>query len=64
MTVKQLIAELAKYPEYTEVFLAERKTEFAYGMLNGVKMQDIRMLENPDDEEHLAIIPAIILDEE
>jgi len=34
MTVKQLIKELSNYPENMDVFVAERKTDFAYGLVN------------------------------
>jgi hypothetical protein len=32
MTVKQLKQELGKYPDNMDVFVAERKTEYKYGL--------------------------------
>ena len=63
MTVKQLIQELQNYPDNMEVFLAERKTEFTYGLLNGVYGREIAFLESPGDEV-LATDTVVVLDEE
>jgi hypothetical protein len=63
MTVKKLKEELAKYPDNMEVFLAERKTEFTYGLLNGVHSKEIAFMEDPDGEV-LATDNVVILDEE
>jgi hypothetical protein len=64
MTVKQLKEALAKFPDDMEVFMAERKTEFAYGLLNSVKSREINFKEEPYDEEVLARDTVVILDEE
>lgn len=67
MTVKQLKEELNKYPEHMDVFLAERKTEFAYGLVNSVRKKEITFAQNPDfseDDEVLATDVVVIIDEE
>ena len=64
MNVKQLIEALSNYPANMDVFLAERKTEFAYGLLNSVRQQEIGFIEDPGDEEIMAKDIVIILDEE
>lgn len=63
MTVKQVIAELQKYPDNMEVFLAERKTEFDYGLVNSVSWKNIGMAEEPG-EEPMAFEKVVIIDEE
>jgi hypothetical protein len=64
MTVKELKLELAKYPDHMGVFMAERKTEFAYGLVNSVKSKQINFKESPDDDEVLARDTVVVLDEE
>lgn len=64
MTVKELKEKLNKFPDNMEVFMAERKTEFTYGLLNSVKKDEINFKENPYDEEVLARDTVVILDEE
>lgn len=64
MTVKQLKEKLSKYPENMEVFMAERKTDFTYGLVNSVRRDEINFKEDPFDEEVLARDTVIILDEE
>lgn len=64
MTVKELKEKLAEYPDHMEIFMAERKTEFTYGLLNSVKSDEIDFKENPYDEEVLARDTVVILDEE
>ncbi len=64
MTVKELKQQLEKYPDNMEVFMAERKTEFTYGLLNTVGSQLIHFKESSDDEKSLAEETVVILDEE
>jgi hypothetical protein len=67
MTVKELKEALAKYPDTMDVFVAERKTEFAYGLVNSIRSEEIIFAENPDfseDEEVLAKDTVVIIDEE
>lgn len=63
MTVKDLKKELDKYPDSMFVFMAERKTEFTYGLLNSVTSKEIAFSESPGDEI-LATDIVVILDEE
>ena len=62
MNVKQLKEELNKYPDHMDVFMAERKTEFAYGLLNSVTSDIINFTEEPGGEV-LSSDKAVILDE-
>jgi len=64
MTVKKLIAELNNYPSNLEVFIDGRLTEFKYGLVNGIKQQEIIMSENEDGSGEIAPITAVILSEE
>lgn len=69
MTVKQLKDKLSQYPDHMDVFIAERKTEFAYGLLNSVRCEEIIFTENPEfedfgEDEVSATDTVIILDEE
>jgi hypothetical protein len=64
MTVKELKLELEKYPDNMDVFLAERKTEFSYGLLNSVESHLISFVESPGDEEPKGEDMVVILDEE
>jgi hypothetical protein len=67
MTVKQLREALAKYPDNMDVFMAERKTEFAYGLVNSVNCECIDFYEDGDEEQlgdAVAQVDVIILDEE
>ena len=64
MTVKQLREELEQYPDNMEVFVAERKTDFKYGLVNSVTSEVIGLKEDPGDEDALATERVVILDEE
>jgi hypothetical protein len=67
MTVKELKEKLSQYPDTMDVFVAERKTEFAYGLVNSIRSEEITFAENPDfseDEEVLAKDTVVIIDEE
>jgi capsule polysaccharide export protein KpsE/RkpR len=67
MTVKELKEALAKYPDNMDVFVAERKTEFSYGLVNSIRSEEITFAENPDfdeDEEVQAKDTVVIIDEE
>ena len=46
-----------------DVFVAERKTEFAYGLINSAIVKKINLVEDPDGEV-LAQENVFILDEE
>ena len=63
MTVKELIEKLKTHPEDMDVFVAERKTDFAYGMVNSVGVKEIDFMEEPWSEP-LAKDKVVVLDEE
>lgn len=63
MTVKELKAQLNKYPDNMDVFMAERKTEFTYGLLNSVSCEEINFVEGLG-EKVLSVEQVIVLDEE
>lgn len=63
MTVKKLKEELENYPDTMEVFVAERKTEFDYGLVNSVYDKVINFKEDPGGET-LARDRVLIIDEE
>jgi len=62
MTVKELKNQLENYPDHMDVFVAERKTEFAYGLVNSVTSKEINMAEEPGGEV-LARDTVVIIDE-
>lgn len=67
MTVKELKQKLDQFPENMEVFIAERKTEFAYGLLSSVRTQEITFSEDPypdPEDEPRATDTVVVLDEE
>lgn len=64
MTVKQLKDELSKYPDNMDVYIAERKTEYYYGLLNSIKKEEIQFAEDPDGDVFPGKETVIILDEE
>lgn len=71
MTVKQLNEALEKYPDTMDVFMAKRKTQFAYGLLNSVSVRTVTFVEDPFDiemkedwEEEAPKWECVILDEE
>ena len=63
MTVKELIKELQKHSENMDVFVAERKTGFTYGLVNSVSKKEIDFIEEPDGEV-LSKYNVIVIDEE
>ena len=63
MTVKELIQQLKNYPDNMDVFIAERKTEFAYGLLNSAYAKEINFSEEPDGEV-MSRDRVLVLDEE
>lgn len=66
MTVAELKQELEKYPDTMEVFMAERSTEFMYGLVNSVSKRMVRFHEEYEDEENPleAFDECVILDEQ
>ena len=63
MNVKQLKKAIQNLPDHMEVFVAERKTEFAYGLVNSARVKKLNFSEEPDGEV-LAQDNVLILDEE
>lgn len=63
MTVKELKEKLATMPDNMDVFVAERKTEFAYGLINSAYVKEINFVEEPDGEV-LSRDKVVVLDEE
>lgn len=64
MTVRELITALEKFPGEIEVFVAERKTEFGYGLVNSAYSKEIGFSEDWDAKKHLATDTVVVLDEE
>lgn len=48
MTKNELIKALERFDDNMEVFIAERKTEFAFGLVNSVRKQEVVFSEDPD----------------
>jgi hypothetical protein len=63
MTVKELKDILTTMPYDLEVFVAERKTEFQYGLVNSAYAKEINFTEDPYGEI-LCRERVLILDEE
>lgn len=63
MTVKELKEIISSLPDNMDVFVAERKTEFTYGLVNSAYVKEINFAEDPDGEV-LSRDKVVILDEE
>ncbi len=63
MTVKELKEKIANLPDNMDVFVAERKTEFTYGLVNSASIKKINFMEEPDGKV-LAQENVLVLDEE
>ena len=63
MNDKELIKELSQYPENMDIFMAERKTEFTYGLVNSISKKEINFMEEPEGEV-LSRDNVIVTDEE
>jgi len=63
MNVAQLIEELQKHPRNRHVFVEEMKTEFAYGLINSARSQEIKFQEEPGGKS-LATDTVVILSED
>lgn len=63
MTKKDLIKALEPYPDNMDVFLAERSSDFAFGLLNSVGATKIAFMEEPGGPV-LSRDTVIILDEQ
>ena len=63
MNVKQLKESLATLPNNMDVFMAERKTEFDFGLVNSVYTKEIDYKEDVTGVT-LATERVLVLDEE
>ena len=63
MTVKQLKVIISELPDNMDVFVAERKSEFTYGMVNSAVVKKINFVEEINGEV-LAQENVLVLDEE
>lgn len=72
MTVKKLKEALEKYPDNMDVFMAPRKTDFFYGLLNSVTDDEVLFVEDANNTEakeeweleEPSKVKCVILDEE
>lgn len=64
MNVKELKAELNKFPDTMNVFVAERKTEFTYGMVNSIATKEITFGDWADPDFGETKDTVLVLDEE
>lgn len=62
MTVKQLKEKLNDFPDNMDVFLAERQTEYAFGLLNSVGSQDVVF--DPENGEESVELECVVLSED
>lgn len=63
MIVRELKERLSQYPDHLEVFMAELTTEFAYGLVNGVRTRELNFMEDPDSKV-LARAQVVVISEE
>jgi len=63
MTKAELINALEPFPDYMDVFMDERVSDFRYGLLNSVTSKEINFSEDPDGPV-LSSDAVIILSEE
>jgi len=64
MTVKQMITELKKYPDNMDVFLAERQTEFSFGLAGSVGSQGIIFYADGIEKEDCPEIECVVISED
>lgn len=64
MTVKQLKEKLAQYPDNMDVFVAERATDFAYGLVNSVRSEEITFGDWADPDFGEVKDTVVVIDEE
>jgi len=63
MTVKDLKNKLSDMPDSMDVFIAEPKTEFSYGLANSIYRKEIAFMEDLNSEV-MATAEVVIIDEE
>lgn len=64
MTVKKLKEQLSKFPDHMDVFVAERKTEFTYGLVNSIYEKEITFGDWADPDFGETKDTVVIIDEE
>ena len=63
MNIAELKAKIEHLPDYMEVFMDERSTEFRYGLVNSCAVREISFKEDPDGEV-LSTDNVLVLSEE
>jgi len=66
MNIKQLKEKIKDLPDTMEVFMAERVTEFAYGLVNTGEVRNILFYDesDPEDEDTQDFEDVFVLTEE
>lgn len=64
MNIKQLKEKIANLPDNMEVFVAERKTEFDYGLVNSAYIKTVNYFMVDPHGEILTEDEVFMLDEE
>ncbi len=65
MTVKEVKEALKDLPDNMDVFVAERKTGFGYGLVNSVFTKEIAFSEDPDHiPTNAPKVKVVVFDEE
>lgn len=57
MTVKELKEALSQYPDDMRVFVAERVTEYEFGLVNGIGSQHIYFGDDDYDDDDNNPVP-------
>lgn len=66
MTIKELKEKIENLPDSMEVFMGERVTEFAYGLVNTAAVKNVLFYDDgdPDNEDVQARDEVFVLTEE
>lgn len=64
MTIKQLKQAISDLPDNMDVFIGERSTEFAYGLVNSAGVKKIDFYDSVSDETPLSSNDVFVLEEE
>lgn len=66
MNIKQLKETIANLPDDMDVFMGERTTVFAYGLVISTRVKTIPFIEDPSDEitDETPMVDCFILEEE
>ena len=63
MTIKKLKEIIKDLPDHMDVFIGERSTEFAYGLVNSVRVDQIDFYDSECSEIPLSHDTVFILEE-